>query len=91
MRQYVLHNHAEVVPKNIKGPHPVNRVPHRGVRKEDSLTTKLRAAADTSFHTQGVPLLSDCLEKGDWFEFKLNSLKMNRKQHLLNSHPGFLS
>ncbi|XP_037501408.1 uncharacterized protein LOC119375300 [Rhipicephalus sanguineus] len=66
IRQYLELGHAEVVPKDS----PLDRdramyyMPHREVIREESLTTKLRVVFDASSHTQGVPSLNDCLDKG---------------------------
>lgn len=64
IRQYLLLNHAEVVPKVVPDDRVVYYMPHREVVREESLTTKLRVVFDASSHSQGVPSLNDCLDKG---------------------------
>ncbi|EFO84037.1 hypothetical protein CRE_17412 [Caenorhabditis remanei] len=43
---------------------PKYTIPHRGVVKEDSLTTKLRIVLDASSHARGELSLNDCLHAG---------------------------
>lgn len=66
IRQYLELGHAEVVPKDspLDRDRAIYYMPHREVIREESLTTKLRVVFDASSHTQGVPSLNDCLDKG---------------------------
>nr|XP_037291952.1 uncharacterized protein LOC119188043 [Rhipicephalus microplus] len=66
IRQYLEMGHAEVVPKDTPQhrDHSIYYMPNREVIREESLTTKLRVVFDASSHTQGVPSLNDCLDKG---------------------------
>ena len=42
----------------------VHYLPHRGVKRETSETTKLRVVYDASSKSNGAPSLNDCLFKG---------------------------
>ncbi|EFO85183.1 hypothetical protein CRE_20907, partial [Caenorhabditis remanei] len=48
----------------LKTKGPKYTIPHRGVVKEDSLTTKLRIVLDASSHARGELSLNDCLHAG---------------------------
>ncbi|EFO94461.1 hypothetical protein CRE_13318 [Caenorhabditis remanei] len=54
----------KVTAEMLKAEGPKYTIPHRGVVKEDSLTTKLRIVLDASSHARGELSLNDCLHAG---------------------------
>ncbi|EFO97465.1 hypothetical protein CRE_03591, partial [Caenorhabditis remanei] len=55
---------VEIVTPDMKPSGPVYHFPHRGVRKESSVNTKLRIVLDASSHGRGKLSLNDCIHPG---------------------------
>ena len=63
INEYLSLNHMEVIP-STENSNSNFYLPHHGVLKECSLTTKLRVVFDESAHTMGHPSLNDILHNG---------------------------
>ncbi|EFO89139.1 hypothetical protein CRE_17506 [Caenorhabditis remanei] len=55
---------VEIVTTDMKPSGPIFYFPHRGVRKESSVNTKLRIVLDASSHGKGKLSLNDCIHPG---------------------------
>ncbi|GBO17997.1 hypothetical protein AVEN_3578-1 [Araneus ventricosus] len=64
MRDYLVLNHMELIPvSEVLNPRRCH-LPHHGVRKDDSTTTKLRVVFNASATDSEGHSLNDYLEKG---------------------------
>ena len=64
IKEYLELNHMEIITCPESNPTSEYFLPHHGVLKENSLTTKLRVVFDGSAHVNGHPSLNDVLCNG---------------------------
>ncbi|XP_018404638.1 PREDICTED: uncharacterized protein LOC108781221 [Cyphomyrmex costatus] len=64
LSEYERLNHMKLVPPHLPEPHHVYYLPHHGVKREQSLTTKLRVVFNGSSATSSGSSLNDLLHIG---------------------------
>ncbi|XP_053968340.1 uncharacterized protein LOC128869760 [Anastrepha ludens] len=80
MAEYRNLGHMEPVPSDDFA-HPVCYIPHHGVYKKDSTTTKLRTVFNASRKYKGGVSLNDCLHVGPKLQSDLSSIILKWRMH----------
>lgn len=82
MNEYESLGHLSLIrPDQLKTEHPVCYLPHHGVIKESSTTTKLRTVFDASCKTDSGISLNNCLLTGPVLQPDLFSILLNFRTH----------
>ncbi|XP_054708425.1 uncharacterized protein LOC129218227 [Uloborus diversus] len=81
MQEYIALNHMELVPENEKLNSKSFYMPHHGVIREQSTTTKLRVVFDASAKSSENISLNDILHKGPKLQLDLSFILMNFRTH----------
>ncbi|XP_054706658.1 uncharacterized protein LOC129216470 [Uloborus diversus] len=81
MQEYIALNHMELVPENEKLNSKSFYMPHHGVIREQSTTTKLRVVFDASAKSSENISLNDILHKGPKLQLDLSFVLMNFRTH----------
>lgn len=82
MRDYLLTGHAEEVPEAGESPRgPVYYMPHRGVTRPSSETTKLRVVFDASSSAPGQRSLNEVLSAGPNLNPNLSDILIRFRMH----------
>ncbi|XP_018406075.1 PREDICTED: uncharacterized protein LOC108782316, partial [Cyphomyrmex costatus] len=81
MQEYQKMKHMELVPENEEKLSVVNYLPHHGVTREESTTTKLRVVFDASCKTSSGQSLNDLLMVGPKVQQELMEILIRFRQH----------
>ncbi|XP_018362817.1 PREDICTED: uncharacterized protein LOC108760999 [Trachymyrmex cornetzi] len=81
MKDYESMGHMELLPKNSDDQAVANYLPHHGVTREESSTTKLRVVFDAFCQTSSERSLNDLLRVGANLQQELMNILLRFRQH----------